>query len=263
MNANHAQQRVRLMRMLFPELTNRIDAAYEVSAGPNPEAEFDTWLDAQVVEVLPSAAQLIFDDASVVERFERAFSAAALAMTGIGIELPDLDVFASVGIDLARFSEAMQRDPELVPVPAPYGLGAEVWQRAFAAVTNGPELLLGAEALREFVTLDSVPEPGLPLVDAMWTLRLIPGASRPETFGLAFAHGPHISLPEMLMLQLIRFELGERPVDAQTFTWLAGELAGGRIAARHVYDATENAVRITCREVMSQGPHLGARHPIS
>jgi hypothetical protein len=66
----------------------------------------------------------------------------------------------------------------------------------------------------------------------------------------------------MLMLQLSRVVAGEPLVDATSFTWLAGVLAGGKLAARHVYDEAEDTVRITCREVVSQGPHLGARPPV-
>lgn len=64
------------------------------------------------------------------------------------------------------------------------------------------------------------------------------------------------------MLQLIRVVSGEPLVDARSFTWLAGPLADGRLAARHVYDSAERVVRINCREVGNQGPHLGARPPV-
>jgi len=69
------------------------------------------------------------------------------------------------------------------------------------------------------------------------------------------------------MLQLTRAAAGEAPLDGgaggASFTWLAGELAGGGLAARHVWDASEGAIRVSSREIGSQGPHLGARTSIA
>ncbi|MFC6235312.1 hypothetical protein ACFPZL_09490, partial [Leucobacter soli] len=167
------------------------------------------------------------------------------------------------------------------PVPAPHGLGAEAWQAAFRAASLRPgspfaadpgPLVLAAEVAREFGLLDLAPsDPGgqVPVAQntatgAVWTLRLIPASPEPETLGLNFTHSaPHATLPEMLMLQLMRAIEGEAPLDGGdgrgSFTWLAGMLAEGRLAARHVYDA--GSIRITAREIGSQGPHLGARSP--
>ena len=62
-----------------------------------------------------------------------------------------------------------------------------------------------------------------------WTLRLVPADDGPPLLGLSFAQGPHVTLPEMLMLQLSRVSAGEPPVDATSFTWLAGPIAQGRL----------------------------------
>ncbi|MBL3686932.1 hypothetical protein D3248_08205 [Leucobacter zeae] len=160
---------------------------------------------------------------------------------------------------------------------------------------GGSPLVLASEAERGFAQLDAVPVSGgraaavvsmgweasagsgaaprtIPGIDAgsgsaerrrpRWTLRLVPAGQRPQTLGLGFAHGEHVSLPEMLMLQLMNLASGEELVDSESFTWLAGPVADGRMAARHVYDAGERVIRITCREVGSQGPHMGTRPPV-
>ena len=70
------ENRVALMRALFADLAERVDAAYEPFAGQQPEAKFDSWLDQRTTEVLPSAARLSIDDAAAAEHFELAFSSA-------------------------------------------------------------------------------------------------------------------------------------------------------------------------------------------
>ncbi len=267
--------RLALMRVLFPELATRLDDALAAHANHDEEGAavaFDAWLDARAHEVLPSASAAAISDAAAAERFDRFFRAARRAAERVGAVGPELEAFAAAGVDIAALGAAMSADPSLVPVPAPYGLGADRWLRAFG--NGAPRLLLADEAEREFAVLDSAPAQapvslasseggaGSAPVRTPWTLRLIPASKQPPLLGLAFAHGPHATLPEMLMLQLARLELGEALLDVSSFTWLAGDLAAGRLAARHVYDEAEHAVRITCREVVSQGPHLGARPPI-
>lgn len=271
-------ERLRLLRALFPELAARVDSAHEAAAGAgaNAGARLDARLDELAAHLLPGSHSLAIGDAGVSEAFDRALAAAQAAAGLLGVEPPGAEAFAEAGVDFAALGRAVADDPSLTPVPAPHGLGPDAWRQAFAGGDRrrSPELLLAAEALGEFGLLDAVPQPAPPIVrtsrtdsggvrrEARWTLRLVPAGERPPLLGLAFAHGPHVTLPEMLMLQLMRLEAGEAPVDSASFTWLAGALAGGRLAARHVYDAAEHAIRITSREVVSQGPHLGARPPV-
>lgn len=273
--------RVILMRQLFSDTAAQVDAAYLASAGEPVHESLDGWLDAQVSEVLPGAATLKITNEALAARFDLAFAAARTISRKLHVAVPEIEVFAEAGVDLDRLAEAMAQDNTLVPVPAPYGLGAARWISTFGSRiaahtrdqqtgTPTPKLVIAEEAAREFAALDIVPEQHLPQVKVAagsgpavrWTLRLIPAAAAPSVLGLSFAHGPHVTLPEMLMLQHMRVSADEPPLDATTFTWLAGSLAQGRLAARHVYDATECTIRITCRQVVSQGPHQGARPPI-
>lgn len=262
--------RITLMRALFPDLALQLDAAYAAFAEESAQASFDAWLDSQVEEVLPGPASLSIPDDRIAARFDSAFSAARSAAQLLQVSVPEIEAFAAAGVDLARLADAMHSDATLTPVPAPYGLGGERWKAAFAAL-GSPRLLIAEDAAQEFSSLDVPDQPLLPAVKGgsgageatLWTLRLIPSGPGPSLLGLSFAHGPHVTLPEMLMLQLMRGSVGAAPLDATSFTWLAGSLAQGRLAARHVYDATEQTIRITCREVVSQGPHLGARPPVS
>ncbi|MBN9612913.1 MAG: hypothetical protein J0H64_05545 [Actinobacteria bacterium] len=216
-----------------------------------------------------------------------------------GLALPEPEAFEAVGYDWPRYAEMLEADPRLMPVPAPFGLGPDAWSRAFVRAAglkgavyasvesdgdggsepgDGP-FVLSTEVRREFAVLDAVPA-GSPVVvtaplaegsrasiaqarpATAWILRLVPAEPEPELLGLNHRHGgPHVALPEMLMLQLMRAVAGLPPLDERSFTWLAGELAGGRLAARHVFDA--GTIRITARETGSQGPHLGARPPRS
>lgn len=277
---SRAEEGPALSRALFPELAARLDAALDrygsADPGARAEREFDEALDRAVSERFSDAGfgSLVQTDGGA--RLAGGFVQAreALLSSGDGVReltLPEPEAFESAGYDLRWLSERLEKDETLVSVPAPYGLGARHWQE-FLATSGAASLVLASEVQREFAVLDSPPvgEGEWPLVvegGVGWTLRLVPATPAPPILGLNFAHGgPHATLPEMLILQLMRSAAGEPLLDggegAASFTWLAGELSGGRLAARHVYDAAEGAIRITAREVGSQGPHLGTRSAV-
>ncbi|WP_245907324.1 hypothetical protein [Leucobacter massiliensis] len=280
---------LRLARALFPAMAAELDAAYAATAGGadvpgaagqagGEQGDFDAWLDARAAQLRTEFAEAPFaefGDAEVRERLAEAHAAARRIAGWVGLPLPEPEAFAAVGADVAGLAAALGGDPTLAPVFAPHGLGAEGWRRLFArgSELRGAEhggralrLALAGEVEQEFALLDAAPGAGTPAVrgegPVRWTLRLVPAGLAPPVLGLGYAHGPHASLPEMLMLQLERY-LADRPLlDARSFTWLAGPLADGRLAARHVYDAAESTVRISSREPGNQGPHLGSRPPI-
>lgn len=291
---------LQLARNLFPHLAQQVDAAYARHAIEGPVTDFapddqelDRVLDARAAELkapggaLSGIAFAGLSDPAAQIKFESAFTAAVTAAEWISLSVPEPETFESAGVDLDKLARAMRADQTLLPVPAPHGLGVAQWQKLFrsaAAMPGSPlqavsdeaqtgsatsPLTLSSEVMREFSVLDAVQDTETPVVLATdahgekisWTLRLIPADERPQTLGLSFAHGPHLSLPEMLMLQLIRVVNGEPLVDSTCFTWISGVLGGGKLAARHVYDTAECAIRISCRELGNQGPHLGSRTP--
>ncbi|WP_241488124.1 hypothetical protein [Leucobacter japonicus] len=291
---------VPLARLLFPELATQLDSALAVhgtrDAAAVAAAAADTELDRAASQLLPHAAFADVAGAAATAFAERSFAAARTAAGWLGVSLPEPEAFAAAGVDLAEIARVLPHDDEAragrgtrgagreggaatgeyLAVPAPHGLGRDRWiagftraaesgaGQAYAESAEGAPLVLGPEAEREFPLLNAAPEgsPAVPGADAVWTLRAVPSGARPPVLGLGFDHGPHATLPEMLMLQLMRAAAGEPPVDSASFTWLAGPLSEGRLAARHVYDASERAIRITCREIGNQGPHLGARTPL-
>ncbi|MFD5600870.1 hypothetical protein ACFWHR_12540 [Leucobacter sp. NPDC058333] len=267
--------RLDLVRALFPDLAAEVDGAAARFAPPGRDEAFDAKLDAAAAALMPHAAFSDVADTEGARRAERSFAAARAACTWLDLELPQPEAFVESGADLAGLGQELARDAELWAVPTPFGLGAERWRAAYVraaetvaalapSASGESPLVLAAEAEREFKLLDTPPA-GVPAVNsggAAWTLRLVPAGERPPVLGLGFAHGPHVTLPEMLMLQLMRVASGVAPVDSASFTWLDGALAEGRLAARHVYDESELAIRITCREIGNQGPHLGARTPL-
>lgn len=278
--------RVRAARSLFPDLAARLDRALERHRADAPDDdaarldEADRWLDAEAARVREGELRVTaFGAVTDVEargRMESAFRAAGVVADWAGVALPEPEAFAAAGVDLARFGSILSEDPGLAAVPAPYGLGYAAWAEVFrtAAVrfddvlTGDAGLALSAEVEREFEVLDRVPDDALPRVttgDSLaWTLRLVPATPAPPLLGLGYAHGPHVSLPEMLMLQLTRLENGSRELlDANSFTWLANALGEGRLGARHIFDDSEGVVRISSRGVFNQGPHMGARQPVA
>ena len=289
-----------LARLLFPELAAQLDSALSVhgtrDAAAVAAAAADTELDRAALKLLPHAAFADVADAAATAFAEHSFAAARTAAGWLGVSLPEPEAFAAAGVDLAEIARELPLNDaarasrgtrgagreggvgagEYLVVPAPHGLGRDRWiagftraaesgaGSAYAESAEGAPLVFGPEAEREFPLLDAAPErsPTVPGSDAVWTLRAVPSGACPPVLGLGFDHGPHATLPEILMLQLMRAAAGESPVDSASFTWLAGPLSEGRLAARHVYDASERAIRITCREIGNQGPHLGARTPL-
>ncbi|MEJ6489932.1 hypothetical protein PQI23_09375 [Leucobacter sp. USCH14] len=262
---SRAGERLELIRALFPDLASELDAAAARHVVPGAAEALDARLDGAAARLLPQAAFADVAEPESARRIERSFAAARVASAWVGVEMPEAEAFAEAGVDFARLGEALASEPALVAVPAPFGCGADAWRGAFAPGAAGSStLVLAAEAEREFELLDAAPAntPSVTTARVTWTLRLIPAGERPPVLGLGFAHGPHVTLPEMLMLQLMLIADDAPPIDSASFTWLEGALAGGRLAARHVYDESERAIRITCREIGNQGPHLGARTPV-
>ena len=273
--------RLALVRALCADIAAEVDEAFEAHGGGSPEAAFDAEMDRQIEQVLPGSARFALADEQAALRWDAVFQRAERAAEMLGSRVPEPELFHAAGVDFAELHDLLAQHPQLEPVVAPFGLGADAWQRAFEHSNTGTHLLLAPEALREFAALDLAPETPTvtttagvgagystspshsPSSSVRWSMRLIPASPSPSLLGLSFAHGPHVTLPEMLMLQLTRVLGGEDPVDRATFTWLAGSIAGGRLAARHVFDSAEQAVRVNCREPHSQGPHMGARPPVS
>ncbi|UBH05984.1 hypothetical protein K8P10_001495 [Leucobacter sp. Psy1] len=291
--------RLRSARGMFPDLAARLDAALarygrSSSAGSSQERgpgtgsadDLDAWLDAGAARLrsgeFAAAGFSEIVDSDARTRAERDFAAARTVAGWAGIELPEPEAFAAAGIDLVRLGERLAADPDLVAVPAPFGLGREAWDELFVraaerfptVLTGQRGLALSQEAEREFTLLDQPAAEAVIRVGGgvdergtrtpSWTLRLIPASPAPPLLGLGFAHGPHVTLPEMLMLQLSRLADGESdPLDSNSFTWLAHPLGDGKLGARHIFDDAEGVVRVSTRGVFNQGPHMGARQPVS
>lgn len=268
-----------LARLLFADLAEELDGALADSqhaAGGVPPS-------SQAEQLLEDAARAAREgdfgraafagvEGQEADRLERAFALASTVAGWAGLTVPEPEAFWEQGVDHATLARALMADPSLVPVPAPYGLGAARWTILFRTVARQPAsplslaapLVLAPEVVAEFGQLDAVPR-GVASVRSggqEWTLRLIPAGQKPALVGLSHAHGPHATLSELLMLQLMLIAGGEEPIDSSSFTWVHGAVGGGRFAARELFDATDRGVRVNTREVGNQGPHLGARPPI-
>lgn len=301
---------VRLARMLFVDLADSLDEALGAESGSR--ADLDRVLDSGAGVVRAGGVSLAaFEGIAAPEalRFDRAFAAARNVAAWIGLEPPEPEAFWAAGVDRAVLARALIADTSLVPVPAPHGLGADVWTSLYRAAARRPAsplslsspLMVAEDVVAAFEDLDAVPR-SVPAVEfgahlgraVRWTLRLIPAGPTPPRTNLNHAFGPHPTLPEMLMLQLMLLEMkangscedspGERGgsstglgggvsaglsrgvgtdvMDRQSFTWLHGTFAGDRFAARHFFDAAGRSVGINTRETGNQGPHLGVRSPI-
>ncbi|MHA3683235.1 hypothetical protein ACXR2T_11930 [Leucobacter sp. HY1910] len=289
----YERQRTALMRGLFPVLARDLDAVFDAPRHGGPgetgaAADFETQLGAEVHQFQQRHAALAWHsvtDTGARTQVLDAFKAAREALRGSSIELPAPESFAAL-VSFDRVTELLGADAEagagMAVVPAPHGLGIEGWRDLFRLVAQrqphrlnpSEPLIVSSEAEREFERLDGVCAVGAEGLTAVagtagpdsgvqWSLRLVPAAPAPALLGLNFEHGPHVTLPEMLMLQLMRITTGDEPLDQASFTWIAGELAAGKLAARHVYDVADRAVRVSCREIGNQGPHLGARTPVA
>ncbi len=285
---------VQLMRSLFPELARSLDASLSASltagngTGTGTDS-LDAWIDAETSELRLDSSAIGFGpigDDGVRNAFTAAYGAARVVSAWAGIDVPEPEEFAEQGVNLTALGDALAADPQLTIVPAPHGLGLGTWKALFTEATerdgsplktyafpdggSAAGIVFAPEIERWFAALDQVQDQSSPAVrkfrmphrEVEWTLRLVPSGDASPKLGLPFSSGPHPSVPEILMLQLMRIVLGEAPIDTHTFTWLAGELPGATLAARHVFAGREGVVRIDCRDVAHQGPHLGARPPV-
>lgn len=270
---------VLLTRSLFPELAARLDAALaRHGRADSPGGErLEQWLQAGAErvrrETLGAAAYTQIEDPVTRDRFATALAAADRVFGALGIAAPEPESYAAAGVDFSALAREAAADPLLAPIPAPHGLGIAAWRAAFASLDSAPGLVFASEVERAWDALDRPqPDAGPTVPDdrraesgprgIAWGLRLVPAGETPPLIGLSYAHGPHPSLPEMLTLQLLRAASDQPLVDSHSFTWIAGEIAGGGLAARHVFDAGDGVIRISVRGVGSEGPHLGARPPI-
>lgn len=192
--------------------------------------------------------------------FENTFATARKIFGQINVSVPEAENFVLWGFDLAGlagvYEAKMAAGDEVMPVLAPQGLGPTKWERIFE-ILGGPEISIATELRREFALLDGLQ------TGKKWSLRLIPDGQKPSVMGLNHSRGPHVSLAEMLTLQAVKQYEGAELVDQHTFTWLAGKLADGKRAARHIFDAHEQKIILSAREVGNQGPHTGARPPLT
>ncbi|GAA1319395.1 hypothetical protein ACFSWE_06145 [Leucobacter albus] len=275
----HSGEAARLARLLFADVAEEVDRALADSqraAGGRAA----TSRAEQIVEAAALAARegdlaraaFAGIDGLEASRFARAFELAAEVAAWSGLALPAPEEFWGAGADHGALARALMADASLVAVPAVYGLGAAGWtalyrtaaRQAASPLSLAAPLTLAPEVAAEFDLLD-VPPRGVPAVgsgDLSWALRLVPGSPKPPLVGLSHAHGPHPTLPEMLMLQLMHLVAGKPLLDSGSLTWLDGTLGGGKFAARELYDTTDRSVRVNTREIGNQGPHLGARPPI-
>ena len=259
---------------LFPDLVQELDAALDAHAQEDhPAAAFEQALAASVEALRASdVGSAILDEFGDAGRLAEVFACAEQIAREVGFEVPAPEAFLAAGVDADRLRIALSSDDTLTPVIAPAGLGANRWQSLYRTAARQPgspialadPLVLAEEVQHSFAMLDQPPRMSPTVISngVTWSLRLVPATPAPTVLGLSHVHGPHVTLPEMLMLQLTRLMAGEEPVDQRSFTWLAGTLEDGRFAARHIFDAGERSVRVTSREVGNQGPHLGARPPI-
>lgn len=289
----------RLARLLFPDLADELDRAYaegrRAAGGTAPARGAEAMLDAAALAArqgdLGQAAFAGIDGLEAA-RFTRGFELAGAVAGWRDLRVPEPEEFWAAGADHAALARALMADASLVVVPTVYGLGHDGWVALFRAAARQPgsplslaaPLILAPEVTAEFDLLDAVPRGvaavqvgggkaggvqaggvragGVRAGGVSWTLRLVPATPKPPLVGLSHSHGPHPTLPEILMLQLMHVAAGEPLLDGSSFTWVHGTLSGGRFAARELFDTSERSVRVNTREVGNQGPHLGARPPI-
>lgn len=271
---SNQREQAEFARRLFGELARPIDDALDRAVAETAPAgeSFEDVVDAHVAEFREQHSQIAWSDAgeAAAGAVLAAYNQVAAAVAGSSVTLPAAERFIEV-VDLGRLAARLEAHPDAHIVFAPFGLGEAGWRELYAAaaqrhsehLASGEPLVIASEATREFALLDLAPPHAIIDGGLRWSMRLVPASPAPATLGLSFEHGPHVTLPEMLMLQLMRLAAGAAPLDQASFTWLEGGLALGKLGARHVYDAADRAVRVSCREVGNQGPHLGARPPVS
>lgn len=269
---------VRLAGLLGGPTTQALLAADRAGVA-NPAARIAERLDAKAETLTaPGGAleALGLDDLAepIRQRVWRAFADAEALWPEL--ETPTVAHWTEQGLDLGALAARLEADDQLEVVLTPLGQGSEQWIAAFDRCEGAPKLTLSSEIVAEFqllewpIAVDAAEGSGaersantrVSVAATFWSLAVVPGGQAPPLLGQNHRHGPHPRLAEMLTLQLMRARRGGEYVDARTFTWIAGRLGEGRLAARHVYDEHEHSIRVSTREWAQQGPHQGARPPL-
>ncbi|UTX52435.1 hypothetical protein [Leucobacter aridicollis] len=256
-------------------LVAREAAAAGVSPRPSALSEAETELAERVralrIGTLGQGLQTTAS-AELSVRFSETRLATELLARELKVTAPPFEEFFALGAEAPSLEQAAAG--ELVPILAPHGLGAAVWQRVAAANGVLPPIECATEVLRWFAALDRPAlESAAPTVrnasvhgSVTWTLRWISASAAPSSGTSVTSPTPELtagqawpSLPEMLALQARQRSLAAPLVDGRTFTWLAGVLPDRTLAARHTFDGTTGSIRISTRVRSDHGSHVGTR----
>jgi hypothetical protein len=72
----------------------------------------------------------------------------------------------------------------------------------------------------------------------------------------------HATISQYLTLQATRIQAGETPVDADTYTWLAGTFENGARAPRGDWSSDRGRVRVLWDYSSYQNDFIGVRLPV-
>ena len=241
--------------------------------------------------------------------FEQAFTSSERLVGYLGdptINAPTPEDMVERGADISYLADAFEHmkteglDPHIVLTP--HGLGAERWRKIAAEMTadasipnnplqardDGHGLWISAEAEANWYAFDKAPaattnpaHPGsLPTFETIaangdtisWTIRIIPGTSRPDHLGLSYKDAKaqdiaHQTVPEMLTDKLTTIMVGKEPSDtivdgSYYYSWCDNGDPAGAAAPCGRWNPGGGRVRVSWDGVGNRYDDLGSRPPV-
>ena len=228
------------------------------------------------------------------DAFERAFESYAELYKRIGLTPPTPEDYAAAGIDFVALASKWQAEegtghaPEIVLAPS--DLPPESWEQLFQSLQHDPTvnkdgaiknggLYINDEVRKAWDGLNTVPagvttatSPSLSGKECQWTIRIIPGTDRPTNTGIDHDGRRnndeskqdilHPTIVEYLALQAESLAQQRVPVDADTYTWLQGTLAGGSQAPYGDWSPDLGLVELFWYYSVLRYDDLGVRPPV-
>jgi hypothetical protein len=212
---------------------------------------------------------------------------------------PSVEQFMQAGVDFGHLASEYERmeiaglQPEMVVTPVlpvvPTDSTSGSWSELYESLTSDKTIpnnpLQARDDGKGLYVNDDVRGAATELYDSerslvsgsdihsvddwAWTIALIPTTAKPQELSTPHTDketdtlsSQHATISQYLTLQATRIQAGETPVDADTYTWLAGTFENGAQAPRGSWFSGDGQVVVSWNRVGDQNDGIGVRLPV-
>jgi len=235
------------------------------------------------------------------ELVEKSFLQTEQLFARMELAAPSIEQFIQAGVDFGHLASEYERmeiaglQPELVVTPVlpvvPTALTSGSWSELYESLTEDKTIpnnpLQARDDGKGLYINDDVQQIAGELYDSElnlvrsadvhsineggwgWTIALLPTTAKPQELSTPHTDkevdalsSQHATISQYLTLQATRIQAGETPVDADTYTWLAGTFENGAQAPRGYWDSDDGQVYVGWDGSSYQYDGIGVRLPV-